>query len=122
MIIGIIEFIISMAMKFLMYGGVLFAVGVVLLYFYQDSMLYAPNQPSPQMKTPEQNPEKFRSPSEYDLPFEDVVVTTPDGLKLYGWFIKQRNEPEKRETILFFQANAGNIGFRLPNIAKLYEK
>ena len=121
MIIGIIEFIISMVMKFMMYGGVLFAIGVVLMYFYQDNMLYCPNMPSAEMKFPESNPENFRSPKEHNLPFEDVIVTTPDGLKLHGWFIKQ-HEPLKHETLLFFQANAGNVGFRLPNLAKLYEK
>ena len=30
----------------------------------------------------------MKSPSEYDLDFEDVIITTSDNLKLYGWFIK----------------------------------
>lgn len=48
-------------------------------------------------------------------------MKTTDGVKLRGWFVKQP-DPEQCETIIFFQANAGNIGFRLPNILKLYEK
>jgi fermentation-respiration switch protein FrsA (DUF1100 family) len=31
------------------------------------------------------------SPSDYSLPYEDVSVTTADGLKLAGWFIPSQN-------------------------------
>ncbi len=31
------------------------------------------------------------TPADYNLPFEDVTVTTPDGLKLAGWFIPSQN-------------------------------
>jgi fermentation-respiration switch protein FrsA (DUF1100 family) len=31
------------------------------------------------------------TPADYNLPFEDVVVTNPDGMKLYGWFIPSEN-------------------------------
>jgi len=85
-------------------------------------MLYVTNMPSPEMKFPESNPPKFKSPVEYSLNYEEIVITTPDGLKLCGWFIKHHETPELKETIVFFHANAGNIGFRLPNIAELITK
>lgn len=31
------------------------------------------------------------TPADYNLPFEDVVVTNPDGMKLAGWFIPSEN-------------------------------
>jgi len=31
------------------------------------------------------------TPANYNLPFEDVTVTSPDGLKLAGWFIPSQN-------------------------------
>jgi fermentation-respiration switch protein FrsA (DUF1100 family) len=31
------------------------------------------------------------TPADYNLPFEDVTVTSPDGLKLAGWFIPSQN-------------------------------
>lgn len=103
------------------YGSILLLIAILLLYFNQNKMLYVPNMPSPEMRFPESNPEKFRSPSEYDMTYEDVRIITKDNLRLHGWFIKQV-DPQKVETLIFFQANAGNIGFRLPNIHKLYEK
>ncbi len=32
-----------------------------------------------------------KTPAEYNLPFEDVTVTNPDGQKLVGWFIPSQN-------------------------------
>jgi uncharacterized protein len=34
-------------------------------------------------------PEK--TPADYELPFEDVTVTSTDGLKLVGWFVPSQN-------------------------------
>jgi fermentation-respiration switch protein FrsA (DUF1100 family) len=31
------------------------------------------------------------TPAKYNLPFEDVTVTSPDGLKLVGWFVPSQN-------------------------------
>ena len=31
------------------------------------------------------------TPADYDLPFEDVEIVTPDGLKLVGWFVPAQN-------------------------------
>ena len=57
--------------------------------------------------------EHFRTPETYGLPFEDVTVTTSDGVKLNGWYIPA---PDARGTLLFFHGNAGNISHRLDSI------
>ena len=31
------------------------------------------------------------TPADYNLPYEDVTITTPDGLKLVGWFVPSEN-------------------------------
>src|SRR4030095_10884560 len=31
------------------------------------------------------------TPATYDMPFEDVEITTADGLKLVGWFVSSQN-------------------------------
>ena len=93
---------------------------VIMLYFMQDRMLYVPVI-NADWKYPESNPVNFRSPTEYSLDFEDVTVTTEDGFRLKGWFIKQ-SRPLEADTILFFHENAGNIGFRLPNISRFHDK
>lgn len=53
------------------------------------------------------------------MPYEDVSISTKDGLKLAGWFIKQKN-PIQHETIIFFHENAGNIGNRLGFLEQIY--
>ena len=31
------------------------------------------------------------TPVDYNLPFEDVTITNPEGMKLVGWFIPSEN-------------------------------
>jgi fermentation-respiration switch protein FrsA (DUF1100 family) len=66
----------------------------------------------------------YRSPAEHDMPYEDVWLTTSDGIKLHAWWIKGATveETRKRPTLLFFHANAGNMGFRLQNLKVLHAK
>lgn len=51
-------------------------------------MLYIPDAPNQAFKYPENNPKTYREPSERNMPYDDVTITTEDGLKLKGWFIK----------------------------------
>lgn len=47
-------------------------------------------------------------------PFEDVTLTTSDGLKLHGWFFPARPGPARsRQVLLLCHGNAGNISHRL---------
>lgn len=50
---------------------------IVLVYFRQDTFLYSPQSPE---QFPDANDEGFRSPDERRLCFEDVRVTTEDGV------------------------------------------
>ena len=95
-------------------GATVFA-GLFLLYKFQNKIIYYPNIPN---KLPSANEIGFRHPGEANLPYEDVHVTTPDGLKLHGWFIKAKDN-ENAPTIVVFQGRAGNIGHRVPFLAAL---
>lgn len=84
------------------------AVILVLLFFFirflEYKSLYYP----------------FRSiqatPEEIDLDYEDVILTTKDGVQLNGWFIPSDTP---RATILFSHGNGGNIGHRLEKLKML---
>lgn len=52
-------------------------------------------------------------PDTIGLKFEDIYITTEDGIKINGWFIWN---PESRYTLLFCHGNAGNIGNRIDKI------
>ncbi len=83
--------------------GLLFLLS---LYWYQEKLLYQPKI-FPQFTIPSQNPPGYRSPADHDMPYEDVYLTTSDGLRLHAWFVKQP-ETAKAPTLLFFHANAGS--------------
>lgn len=102
------------------YGGIGICIMLFMLYWNQESMLYIPNAPNAEMKLPENMPPGFKSPAERSLPFEDVTITASDGIKLRGWFIFHRNAPLTHPTLVFFHANAGNIGGRLPLLEILH--
>lgn len=89
------------------------------LYKCQENLLYQPAVYAQCIK-PSQNPPNYKSPSEHDMNYEDVYLTTSDGLKLHGWWLSHE-EPRSRPTILFFHANASNMGFRLPNLVLLHK-
>ncbi|MFQ5850203.1 MAG: alpha/beta hydrolase [Candidatus Binatia bacterium] len=60
-----------------------------------------------------------RTPGDVGLPYEDVYLTTEDGVRLNGWFIPSL---EGDMTLLWFHGNAGNISHRLDNIRLLHDK
>jgi len=105
---------------FLMLGGGLFGGFLYLLWAYQENLLYQPKV-FPQFTTPQQNPTGYKNPSEQGLEFEDIYLTTEDSIKLHAWFIRPNNLVDRmsRTTLLFFHANAGNMGFRLDNIKQM---
>jgi fermentation-respiration switch protein FrsA (DUF1100 family) len=53
------------------------------------------------------------TPEDVDIDYEDVAVTTTDGIRISGWFIPARNP---RATLLFCHGNGGNISHRLEKI------
>ena len=56
-------------------------------------------------------------PARIGLAFQDVFITTGDGVRLHGWFIPFAGA---RQTVLILHGNAGNIGHRVPWLGMLY--
>lgn len=55
------------------------------------------------------------TPANVGLDYEDVNLTTGDGVRIHAWHIPG----ESRTTLLWLHGNAGNIGHRVDNIAVL---
>jgi len=81
---------------------------LVLLYFglSQGRFIYFPE------------PEITATPADIDLQYEDLILTTSDGLRLSAWYIPAI---DARGTVLFCHGNAGNISSRLETI-RIYNK
>ena len=60
-----------------------------------------------------------RTPRDVGLNFDDVFFTTPDGVKLNGWFVPY---PGAKVTLHWSHGNAGNISHRVENIKLLHGK
>ncbi|KAI3913653.1 hypothetical protein MKX01_035849 [Papaver californicum] len=99
----------------LLYGvGGIVVAGVALLVAFQDKLVYVPVLPG-LTKSYSITPSRLR------LDYEDVWLTSSDGVRLHAWFIKLF--PDCRgPTILFFQENAGNIAHRLEMVRIMLQK
>ena len=79
--------------------------GITLyLYFSQSRMLYYPELPSRALDA---------TPAAVGLPFENIRLTTEDGIQLHAWYVPA---VAARGTLLFNHGNAGNIAHRLDSI------
>jgi fermentation-respiration switch protein FrsA (DUF1100 family) len=82
---------------------------VVWLAWNEPRFLYHPTREI------EQTPDKL------GLHYENINLTTSDGVNINGWFVPGENLAEDdqltRLTVLFFHGNAGNISHRLEKIA-----
>ena len=54
-----------------------------------------------------ENPYGYQDPSQQDMQYEDLYITTDDKVKLHGWLIKQ-SDSKSRPTIIYFHENAGS--------------
>ncbi len=81
-------------------AGYLLLAGWV--YLRQDSMVYHPH---PVLET---------TPAAIGLDYEDIRLTTADGVSIHGWFVPGPDAP--RRVVLFCHGNAGNIGHRLDSL------
>lgn len=97
-------------------AGTAFGLGLFLLWAYQDRLLYFPSISG---QFPRENPYGYRNPAEAKLNYENVKILTSDGINLHGWLVKTRN-PAQDPTIVVFQGNAGNIGWRIPIVSHLH--
>lgn len=99
-------------------GGFLLSAVVGVLWFFQEKLVFYPAVPKG-YETPDKNPKGLHHPGERNLPFDDVYIGTSDGLTLHGWLLRQPNAL-KAPTFLYFHGNAGNIGFRIPNLELMF--
>jgi uncharacterized protein len=53
------------------------------------------------------------TPAQAGLAYEDVWLTTEDGVRLHGWWVPAE---DALGTVLFFHGNAGNISHRLASL------
>jgi len=104
---------------YVLYGGIItlfLLTGAILgvFYHYQDSLLYFPDQP--------ENSRIFvQSPRYLGVPYENLQITTKDGISLNAVFLKQSgSRMGVAPTIVMYHGNAGNIGHRLNNASILY--
>ncbi|KAG6384291.1 hypothetical protein SASPL_155902 [Salvia splendens] len=90
----------------LLYGvGGIVVAGMALLVAFQEKLVYVPVLPGLTKSYP-------ITPARLRLLYEDVWLTSSDGVRLHAWFIKLSSDC-KGPTILFFQENAGSIFFVL---------
>lgn len=69
-----------------------------LVYLRQDGMLYFPAR------------EVRITPGDMNIPYEDLSVTTEDGVRLHGWAVE--SEPG-RPWVIHCHGNAGNVAGRI---------
>jgi len=102
-------------------SGVAVAGFLYLIYAQQEKILYL-NETIPPKRT-SQNPPPYANPKQQGLEYEDVWITTTDNVKLHAWWIPHSSTSTKpAPTLIFYHANAGNMGFRLPNLVALHDK
>ncbi len=68
-------------------------LGVAFLYYLysnQNRMLYHPVVPNVPTR-PRDMPAPYRSPADFQLPYNDVRVVTEDGVSLHGWMVWTRD-------------------------------
>jgi len=89
---------------------ILLAVAMILFVSCQSKLIYHPTD------------ELVETPAAYGLAYEDVFLTTEDGLRLHAWYLpaKPVNQPP-RATILLLHGNAGNISHRMSILTMLHE-
>ncbi|KAJ1679662.1 bem46 protein, variant [Spiromyces aspiralis] len=95
----------------------LLALGLGALWLFQRDLVYPASFPATSR-------ERVPLPSQYDMPYyDDIHMETADGVKIRGYLIKRPTDDESRRapTVLYLQANAGNIGHRLPIAKMLYD-
>ena len=101
-------------------------VVATILYFKQDSMLYFP-EIGGIPRRPAQNPRRYRSPAEHQIPFESHRIECDDGVFIHSWLLLRETQTASRSnkntlpTLVFFHGNAGNIGLRLPNALQMLQ-
>lgn len=84
-----------------LYGiGGLAGLGIGLLYFMQEKLLYVPVLPG-------MAKEYDYNPSQFEMSYEDVYLDTKDGLHLHSWLLWDpswtRESLKQKPVVIFFQ-------------------
>ncbi len=95
-------------LKFILVVAASYCLLLVVVYFMQGRMLYLAGVPGRTLTM---------TPTDVGMDFQDVSISTTDGVMLHGWFIAGRSS----RVLLFFHGNAGNISHRLDSIAQFRE-
>jgi fermentation-respiration switch protein FrsA (DUF1100 family) len=74
----------------------------ILVFINQPSMLFYPYR------------QLDATPLDWGMQYEDVAITTSDGIRLHGWYLPAA---DAKKVVLFFHGNAGNISHRSESLA-----
>ncbi|MCE8033208.1 MAG: alpha/beta hydrolase [Halomonas sp.] len=85
----------------------IYALVVLLAWFFQDRLLYLPHM----------GREHIATPADLGLAWQQVDLATEDGLTLDAWWVPVENA---RGSLLFLHGNAGNISHRLDSIRQFH--
>jgi abhydrolase domain-containing protein 13 len=97
--------------------GGLTSLGFAALVVFQRKLVYVPSLPGAPRQLYQFQPERF------GLTYEELWLTTKDGVRLHAWLCASRHTGLLRgPTVLFLQENAGNISHRLQNVKALVER
>ena len=95
-------------LKFLLIAAGAYLALVGFTYLTQASLLYLPAVPGRQLDA---------TPETIGLEFDDVMLTTSDGVRVHGWYVTG----DDSRTLLYFHGNAGNISHRLHTIRQFHD-
>jgi len=98
----------------------LVVIVAAFLYVYQNKMIYQPNPMMQMSQYPDGNPNGYRSPADRGIPYQDVYLNSSPGVKIHAWLMTQTYK--SAPTVVFFHANAGNLGYRMDNYEMLYSQ
>jgi hypothetical protein len=71
----------------LMYFSGVIVFLLIVLYLNQNKLIYMPVLPQLPLR-PEDNVEGYRSPADFNLDYEPLIIPTSDGQTLRGWHLK----------------------------------
>ncbi|RUS31530.1 Alpha/Beta hydrolase protein [Jimgerdemannia flammicorona] len=93
--------------------------GAALLYFYQTELIYPSNYPEGSRRV-------VARPAQFNMPDQEIILTTKDGVNIRAYVILQGNpeETKRSPTILFLHVSNWNLnrGHRLQIAEVLYKK
>ncbi len=85
-------------LRWLVYGLLAYGAFVLIVYFIQASLIFFPTH------------SLRATPADIGLAYTDVILSTPDGVTLHGWWVPTT---DPQGTVLFFHGNAGNVADRV---------